>query len=166
MEVLGIFSKAGALEGEEEQEDAMVRVVDGAWAVIWDWARVGVRRDAGEFVSVALEIVEVEEVEKALAVAVVKVDRTIVVEDKVARRNRALVDCIRIVTLLNDSIETRDRKRREDPKPKPSRQRATFFYIVLRIRSSLSPPVMISAVKFWGRASDGVAQMRLRGIID
>lgn len=104
MEVFGIFSKAGTLVGEEEQEDAMVRVVAGAWIVGWGWVRVAVCRSAVGFVVVEFFFAEVEvEEEKPRAPEVVKVDRRTMVdveeeeEDKVARRNRALVDCIRIV---------------------------------------------------------------------
>lgn len=105
------------------QAEAMVRVVEGVAAVVGNWARVGVRSgsDADEFV-VAL-VVWVVEVEEKPRVAVKVVDRRTmdsVDEDKVARRNRALVDCIRIV-LLNDSWQLKERKKEVKEEKKKNR---------------------------------------------
>lgn len=90
------------------QAEAMVRVVEGV-AVVGNWVCVGVRSgsDADEFVvALVLGVVDVEEKPRVA----VKVDRRTmdsVDVDKVARRNRALVDCIRIV-LLNDSWQLKE----------------------------------------------------------
>lgn len=85
-----------------------MRVVEGVvevWVVgCWNWVRAGefvMTVVVGFFVEVGLEVA------KPRAPPVVKVDRRTtddVEEDKVARRNRALVDCMRIVW-LNDSCK-------------------------------------------------------------
>lgn len=110
MEVFGIFSKWLPEEGELVlHAEAMVRVE--VWAVVvWNWARVTaeVSSDKGEVVFVVALVwaVKDEVAKPRVPVTVVKVDRRTMEsvededenleEDKVARRNRALVDCIRI----------------------------------------------------------------------